>query len=389
MAFLLCMIMTVSVWADETGQTQKPDYKTDYYMIVESPEGGIDIYAAADLTSSKLNNEQIPNGTALHIEGEIEDQANHRTWGYVQYHGMYGYVPLDDCKPATKKEAIESELYLAGSDQVDYNADYEVQVNAEAGSALLYQGPGEKYGKVSGTSEISNGETIHINLDAALADGSHWGKTEIAGIEGWVNLDTIAGKSKKPDMVDMEQKKPEEEQPEAAGGPEASASGEEAASGKSSESGKPSEESAAAAEPTVTPEPTATVTPKPTATVTPEPTATVTPEPTATVTPEPTATVTPEPTATTEPEPTEEAALSPTEEAAITPAAEEEASPTPEAEETLKDKDDSGKEVSGKAEGVSSSWIRNPFVWIGICALLAVLLLLIYHFRKTKKDNEQ
>ena len=43
---------------------------TDYYMIVESKAGGIDFYSQPDLDSTKLNDEQIPNGTALHITGE-------------------------------------------------------------------------------------------------------------------------------------------------------------------------------------------------------------------------------------------------------------------------------------------------------------------------------
>lgn len=38
LGFLLCIFtMTVCVWADE-GTSQNPDYVTDYYMVVESPE---------------------------------------------------------------------------------------------------------------------------------------------------------------------------------------------------------------------------------------------------------------------------------------------------------------------------------------------------------------
>ena len=81
-------------------------------MIVESKAGGIDIYSQPDLEATKLNDEQIPNGTALHIEGEVEDTENNRTWGYTEYHGMYGYAPLDECRPAdSRKEAIDSEIF--------------------------------------------------------------------------------------------------------------------------------------------------------------------------------------------------------------------------------------------------------------------------------------
>ena len=56
--------MSVNVMADvQTGKTE-PDYSTDYYMIVESKAGGIDFYSQPDFDSTKLNDEQIPNGTA-------------------------------------------------------------------------------------------------------------------------------------------------------------------------------------------------------------------------------------------------------------------------------------------------------------------------------------
>ena len=40
LAVLLTFCMTVGVFAD-AGKTQQVDYKTDYYMIVESPDGEI------------------------------------------------------------------------------------------------------------------------------------------------------------------------------------------------------------------------------------------------------------------------------------------------------------------------------------------------------------
>ena len=190
LTIMLGLLMSVNVMADVQEGKQSPDYKTDYYMIVESKAGGIDIYSLPDLNSAKLNDSQIPNGTALHIEGETEDKANNRTWGYTEYHGMHGYVPLDDCRPVqSRKEAIDSELYIAGRDNVDYNADYNVRAYAEDGTQKLYQGPGSKYGEVPGVREIQNGETLHITEDADLVDGSHWGVTTIDGTEGWMDLE--------------------------------------------------------------------------------------------------------------------------------------------------------------------------------------------------------
>lgn len=64
-AMVLCFILTVvSVYADD-GKGQNPDYVTDYYMIVQSTQGGVDIYDEADTQSVKLNDSKIPNGTCL------------------------------------------------------------------------------------------------------------------------------------------------------------------------------------------------------------------------------------------------------------------------------------------------------------------------------------
>lgn len=190
-AAILCMIISVTVSADVQNKQNEPDYKTDYYMIVESKAGGIDIYANPDLEAAKLSEEMIPNGTALHIEGEVEDETHKRTWGYVQYHGMNGFVPLDDCRPAaSRQEAIDSELYLAGRDNVNYQADYDITVSEED-DMKLYQGPGEKYGTVPGVRDIKSGETLHITQDAHMNDGSYWGVTTIDGKQGWVNLDEV------------------------------------------------------------------------------------------------------------------------------------------------------------------------------------------------------
>ena len=74
LAVVLTFCMSAVVFAD-AGKTQQVDYKTDYYMIVESPDGGIDMYSEASVDSPKLNDELIPNGTAIHVEGESTDEA--------------------------------------------------------------------------------------------------------------------------------------------------------------------------------------------------------------------------------------------------------------------------------------------------------------------------
>lgn len=333
---LLGLLMSVNVMADVQQEKQNPDYTTDYYMIVESKDGGIDIYAQPDLNSTKLNDSQIPNGTALYIEGETEDEENNRTWGYTEYHGMHGYVPLDDCKPAqSRKEAIESELYIAGSDNVDYNADYDVKAYSEDGSQKLYQGPGTKYGEVPGVRDIQNGETLHITEDAELVDGSHWGVTTIDDQEGWVDLEKT------------------EEWAKAHGTYEDSA---DTQALEMTPVPGTSDTVDAVPETTVAP----SVTEGPQTTVIPSVTPTETPE--ATVTPEPTDT--PAPTET--PEPTETQASTDTPDPKTTEQAEKDNVQT------------SGKTVTAS----ESSKSQNPLIWIAGIAVLAAIGVIIYHYKK-------
>ena len=181
------VLFTITVWAD-AGNTQSIDYPTDYYMIVESKEGGIDIYAEPDLSSQKLNDQLIPNGTALHIEGEKQTEDK-RIWGYTKYHGMYGFVPTDDLKPVTRSQAVQSEYYLYGGK----DADYDLTVAAKDGNVALYHGPGEKYDTVSGADQIPNGQVLHITAEADTGEDGLWGKTDYEGLEGWVNIHQAKG----------------------------------------------------------------------------------------------------------------------------------------------------------------------------------------------------
>lgn len=372
LVILMGLFMSVNVMADvQTGKTE-PDYSTDYYMIVESKAGGIDFYSQPDFDSTKLNDEQIPNGTALHITGEVEDTENNRTWGYTEYHKMNGYAPLDECRPAqSRKEAIDSELYIAGKDHVNYNADYDVKAYAEEGTQKLYQGPGEKYGEVPGVRDIENGETLHITQDAEMVDGSHWGVTTVDGTEGWMNLEKTEERLKEhpeaqTEAVDAEPVTEETVDTEAAAENAVSAepvedSGVEAAS-------KTTEKSATATTPKVT------VTPK--ATETTEATETMA----STEITEPTET--PAPTATTEPTepPVSTAATGPTETPEVTATVE------PEKEDTEAAQDESdaeSRQASGQdVRSTSGHWYQNPFTWIIAVAVLAIAGLLIYHYKK-------
>ena len=248
---------------------------------------------------------------------------------------MYGYAPLDECRPAdSRKEAIDSELYIAGKDHVNYNADYDVKADAEGGSQKLYQGPGTKYGEVPGVRDIENGETLHITQDAEMVDGSHWGVTTVDGTEGWVDLEkTEEWKAEHLDTVE--------------------------------------ESVDAVAEVSVTPTEVAKATETPAPTETAEATETPAPTETAKATETPVPTEAAEATETPTPTITEEA-----DEAENT----EKDSKEPEAENT--DTKDS-REASGQnVKAAKTKWYQNPFTWIIGIAVLAVIGLLVYHNKK-------
>lgn len=366
LVILMGLFMSVNVMADvQTGKTE-PDYSTDYYMIVESKAGGIDFYSQPDFDSTKLNDEQISNGTALHITGEVEDTENNRTWGYTEYHKMNGYAPLDECRPAqSRKEAIDSELYIAGKDHVNYNADYDVKAYAEEGTQKLYQGPGEKYGEVPGVRDIENGETLHITQDAEMVDGSHWGVTTVDGTEGWMNLEKTEEWLKEhpeaqTEAVDAEPVTEETVDTEAAA--ENAVSAEPVENSEETTASKATKKSATTTTPKAAATPKVTVTPKVTATPAP--------------------TETSAPTATTEP--AETPAPTAAAEAAETPTAAATVEPEKEDTEAAQDESDAeSRQASGQdVRSTSGHWYQNPFTWIIAVAVLAIAGLLIYHYKK-------
>ena len=381
LAVLLTFGMTVGVFAD-AGKTQQVDYKTDYYMIVESPDGGVDMYSEADASSPKLNDELIPNGTAIHVEGETTDEAG-MVWVYAQLHGMFGFLEENYLKPATLAEAVASELALYGSK----DANYSITVNAkEDGSVCLYKGPGKKYGTVSGGCNIANGEKLYIDTEVDTGKDGIWGHTEAGDVSGWVNI--AEATNTEESTVELV---PETEK-EAENGSQSVQAGENISEvGKAGTEGK--DVSDAEAEPTGTPTPkpekTSTPTPKPTETSTPAPepteTSTPTPEPsetsmptpepteTSTPTPEPTetSTPTPEPTETSTPTPEPSETIAPTEEAAVT------AAPSESAEQEA-----SSENVESTDKGM------NSVIWILVVVIIIGIAVVIWLLKKKGKNSE-
>ena len=381
LAVLLTFGMTVGVFAD-AGKTQQVDYKTDYYMIVESPDGGVDMYSEADASSPKLNDELIPNGTAIHVEGETTDEAG-MVWVYAQLHGMFGFLEENYLKPATLAEAVASELALYGSK----DANYSITVNAkDNGSVCLYKGPGKKYGTVSGGCNIANGEKLYIDTEVDTGKDGIWGHTEAGDVSGWVNI--AEATNTEESTVELV---PETEK-EAEDGSQSVQDGENTSEvGKAGTEGK--DISDVETEPTGTPAPkpekTSTPAPKPTETSTPAPeptekataasepteTSIPTPEPTeaGTPTPEPTetSTPTPEPTETSTPTPEPSETIAPTEEAAVT------AAPSESAEQEA-----SSENVESTDKGMSS------VIWILVVVIIIGIAVVIWLLKKKGKNSE-
>lgn len=381
LAVLLTFGMTVGVFAD-AGKTQQVDYKTDYYMIVESPDGGVDMYSEADASSPKLNDELIPNGTAIHVEGETTDEAG-MVWVYAQLHGMFGFLEENYLKPATLAEAVASELALYGSK----DANYSITVNAkDNGSVCLYKGPGKKYGTVSGGCNIANGEKLYIDTEVDTGKDGIWGHTEAGDVSGWVNIAEATNTEESTvELVPETEKEAEDGSQSVQDGENTSEVGKAGTEGKdiSDVETEPTGTPAPKPEKTSTPAPkpaeTSTPAPEPTekATAASEPTETSipTPEPTeaSTPTPEPTetSTPTPEPTETSTPTPEPIETIAPTEEAAVT------AAPSESAEQEA-----SSENVESTDKGMSS------VIWILVVVIIIGIAVVIWLLKKKGKNSE-
>ena len=381
LAVLLTFGMTVGVFAD-AGKTQQVDYKTDYYMIVESPDGGVDMYSEADASSPKLNDELIPNGTAIHVEGETTDEAG-MVWVYAQLHGMFGFLEENYLKPATLAEAVASELALYGSK----DANYSITVNAkDNGSVCLYKGPGKKYGTVSGGCNIANGEKLYIDTEVDTGKDGIWGHTEAGDVSGWVNIAEATNTEESTvELVPETEKEAEDGSQSVQDGENTSEVGKAGTEGKdiSDVETEPIGTPAPKPEKTSTPAPkpaeTSTPAPEPTekATAASEPTETSipTPEPTeaGTPTPEPTetSTPTPEPTETSTPTPEPSETIAPTEEAAVT------AAPSESAEQEA-----SSENVESTDKGMSS------VIWILVVVIIIGIAVVIWLLKKKGKNSE-
>ena len=386
LAVVLTLCMSVSAFAD-AGKSQQVDYKTDYYMIVESPDGGVDMFSETSTDSPKLNDELIPNGTAIHVEGESKDDAGN-LWLYTQLHGMFGFLEEKYLKPATLAEAVASELALYGSTDVNYD----ITVNAkEDGSVSLYKGPGKKYGTVSGGCNIANGEKLHIDVEVDTGKDGIWGKTTAGDVSGWVDIAQATNTEQSsveliPDTAQAAEETGTADAAVAGAADNSDVAEPQAEDGIDINSeddaqavGKAAADTKAKATATPTPKPTNTPTPEPTNTSTPTPeptnTSTPTPEPTNTSTP------TPEPTNTSTPTP------EPTETSTPTPEPTETSAPTEKPTEAATPTDSAGQEASSENVEKTSSGMTS-LIWILVVVIIIGIAVVIWLLKRNKKDND-
>lgn len=410
LAVLFCLLMCVNVWAD-AGRLQKVDYKTDYYMVVMSPDGGVDFYSEPDFDSAKLNDALIPNGVAFHIEGEKKTEDG-QVWGYTTYRSMNGYVPLDDLKPVTRSEAVDYEFYAYGGKA----QNYDITVTAEDGQVVLHHGPGIKYGEVSGQPKIKKGTALHITSDVDTGDGTLWGKTVLPeGYTGWIDIhQAVKDGGESLEMVESKSKvsntKKEAHQ-------SSSDQTESLEKQRATSAPKPTETPALTKAPTKTPTQTPTksltkapektptekpleaVTAAPTKAPTEKPLETVTAAPTEEQAKDPTVTPTREPSATPEPEESavedvssepeegsveEEGEKMPPEEIEV-----EDVSETPATTE-IEDVPSESQEVQDTAADAEAySWHKNPIIWILSGAILIALLIVFFLIRQNKEEEKE
>lgn len=140
LAGMLVLSMSVPVYADKSVvvKVEAPADTTDYYMTVDSGGVGVDIYPSTDGKGEKLNDKTVRDGTVLHIEGETE--KNGETWGYTEYNGRYGYVPLEELRPS--KDAELAKAGIAGGTEKETSA-----VNQRDASDTQNSAAGETQGK--------------------------------------------------------------------------------------------------------------------------------------------------------------------------------------------------------------------------------------------------
>ena len=177
LAGMLVLSMSVPVYADKSVvvKVEAPADTTDYYMTVDSGGVGVDIYPSTDGKGEKLNDKTVRDGTVLHIEGETE--KNGETWGYTEYNGRYGYVPLEELRPS--KDAELAKAGIAGSTEKETSA-----VNQGDASDTQNSAAGETQGKAAGTDNTGSSQAQNGEGQGTSAGTDNTGNSQAQNGEG-------------------------------------------------------------------------------------------------------------------------------------------------------------------------------------------------------------
>lgn len=188
LAGMLVLSMSVPVYADKSVvvKVEAPADTTDYYMTVDSGGVGVDIYPSTDGKGEKLNDKTVRDGTVLHIEGETE--KNGETWGYTEYNGRYGYVPLEELRPS--KDAELAKAGIAGNTEKETSAVNQGDASDTQDSAAgEVQGPPAADGTTEGGGSVDEAVTKPVNGTAATSfkEENSWYKSPFI----WIGIATV------------------------------------------------------------------------------------------------------------------------------------------------------------------------------------------------------
>lgn len=177
LAGMLVLSMSVPVYADKSVvvKVEAPADTTDYYMTVDSGGVGVDIYPSTDGKGEKLNDKTVRDGTVLHIEGETE--KNGETWGYTEYNGRYGYVPLEELRPS--KDAELAKAGIAGGTEKETSA-----VNQGDASDTQDSAAGKGQGTSAGTASTGSSQAQNDEGQGTSAGTDNTGSSQAQNGEG-------------------------------------------------------------------------------------------------------------------------------------------------------------------------------------------------------------
>ncbi len=173
------MAMSVPVYADRSGKTELPQDSTDYYMTVDSGGVGVDIYPETNDKSEKLNDKTVEDGTVLHIEGETE--KNGENWGYTEYNGTHGYVPLDELRPSKEDEiAAEKDTTVGEKDSTESEKNEESSESEDQSVVKMSPVPTE-------TEESVKAKPVNGTAATSFKEENSWYKNPFL----WIGCATI------------------------------------------------------------------------------------------------------------------------------------------------------------------------------------------------------